>query len=131
MPPGRVGCVPHTQQMKPNLIACILGSTSNFSALGEEKLQIQLAFCPWHAEPGESYLPILSNDSQLCKRDDSLCPHCRQELQERPSRVWPGSYSELWHQDFGVFSVPLLERFKQDNLPPDSQKMIADDVSCF
>lgn len=52
VPPGRAGCEPHTQQMKPDLIACSLGSTSNSSALGEEKLQIRLAFCPWHAEPG-------------------------------------------------------------------------------
>ena len=63
--------------MKPNLIACSLGPTSNSSALGEEKLLSVLGMLSL----GESYLPILSSDAQWYEGCD------RQSLSTLQARV--------------------------------------------
>lgn len=82
--------------MKPNLIACSLGWTSNSLALGEEKLHRQPAFSPWHAEPlrtlfnlNQQWFPAV-NGMTILARSGLQAELEKAESITKVSRLWAG-----------------------------------------
>lgn len=112
--------------MKPDLIACILGRTSNSSALGEENLQIQLAFCPWHAEPGRKLFNLSQQWFPAAQKGwQAVFVHTagrvvHWEWSKRPSGCGQAAFQNCGIRTLGVFSVSL-GGFKLYNFPPGSQ----------